>query len=137
LLLQYRGQGEGESDVYVASLPEHPAGNGRPRAAGAGQQCQRDVRTDLIVAQAANARRARERGLTYFPTTPGDHISGRLTEVANLVSGRFAVIDHGLGFQLVPWQPVVDKRIGQHITGSNATTAALSGPLEETEGLSL
>jgi hypothetical protein len=26
------------------------------------------------------------------------------------------MIDDGIGFQLVPWQPVLDKRIGQHIT---------------------
>jgi hypothetical protein len=34
-----------------------------------------------------------------------------------LASGRFAMIEDGLGFQLVPWQPVLDKRIGQHISG--------------------
>jgi Protein of unknown function (DUF3363) len=39
-----------------------------------------------------------------------------------LSSGRFAIIetlsgDGGLGFSLVPWQPVLDKRIGQHISG--------------------
>ena len=27
------------------------------------------------------------------------------------------MIDDGIGFQLVPWQPVLEKRIGQHITG--------------------
>jgi hypothetical protein len=27
------------------------------------------------------------------------------------------MIENGLSFQLVPWQPVLEKRIGQHITG--------------------
>lgn len=27
------------------------------------------------------------------------------------------MIENGLGLQLVPWQPVLEKRIGQHITG--------------------
>jgi hypothetical protein len=27
------------------------------------------------------------------------------------------MIDNGLGFQLVPWQPLLEKRIGQHISG--------------------
>jgi hypothetical protein len=67
--------------------------------------------------QRVGQQMARERGLTYFPTTPGDHISDRLTGVANLVSGRFAMIDNGLGFQLVPWQPLLEKRIGQQIAG--------------------
>jgi hypothetical protein len=39
-----------------------------------------------------------------------------------LSSGQFAIIetlssDGGLGFSLVPWQPVLDKRVGQHISG--------------------
>jgi hypothetical protein len=37
--------------------------------------------------------------------------------MASLASGRFAMIDDGLGFQLVPWQPFLAERIGQHITG--------------------
>src|SRR4030095_10220568 len=60
---------------------------------------------------------ARERGLTYVPANAGEHVSGRLAGVASLVSGRFAMIENGLGFQLVPWQPLLEKRIGQHISG--------------------
>jgi hypothetical protein len=36
---------------------------------------------------------------------------------ASLISGRFAMIENGLGFQLVPWQPLLQNRIGQYITG--------------------
>jgi len=57
------------------------------------------------------------RGLTYTPSGPGEYVSGRLAGVANLASGRFAMIDDGLGFQLVPWQPVLEKRLDQHISG--------------------
>ena len=32
-----------------------------------------------------------------------------------LANGRFAMIDDGIGFQRVPWRPVLDKRIGQNI----------------------
>ncbi len=59
------------------------------------------------------------------PTTQGggDYVSGRLLGSANLASGRFAMTetligDGGLGFSLVPWQPILDRRIGQHITGA-------------------
>ncbi|RWI54795.1 MAG: DUF3363 domain-containing protein [Mesorhizobium sp.] len=31
--------------------------------------------------------------------------------------GRFAMIDNGLGFQLVPWSPPIEKKLGQHIAG--------------------
>ena len=47
----------------------------------------------------------------------GDYVSGKLVGSTQLASGRFAMIDDGIGFQLVPWQPVLDQRIGQHITG--------------------
>jgi type IV secretory pathway VirD2 relaxase len=60
---------------------------------------------------------AAEHGLTYAPSAPGEHVAGRLAGVANLASGRFAMLEDGLGFQLVPWQPVLEKRLDQYISG--------------------
>jgi type IV secretory pathway VirD2 relaxase len=60
---------------------------------------------------------AKERALTFRSAKAGDHVSGTLAGATNLVSGRYAMIDDGLGFSLVPWQPVLDQRIGRHITG--------------------
>ncbi|MGL4263354.1 MAG: DUF3363 domain-containing protein [Afipia sp.] len=65
---------------------------------------------------------AAARGRTYQSTRTGEHVSGTLIGKADLASGRFAMIatssgDNGLGFSLVPWQPVFDRRIGQHIVG--------------------
>ena len=80
---------------------------------------------------------ARERGLTYMPANAGEYVSGRLTGVASLVSGRFAMIENGLGFQLVPWQPLLDKRIGQHITGIQRDDGDIEWTLVRNRGLSL
>ena len=33
-------------------------------------------------------------------------------------SGRFAMIDDGLGFQLVPWRPALEQRLGQQVSGT-------------------
>ncbi len=55
--------------------------------------------------------------LTYAPFGPGEYVNGRLAGVANLASGRFATIEDGLGFQLVPWQPVLEKRLDRYISG--------------------
>lgn len=60
---------------------------------------------------------ATERGLPYRPSARGEYVMGRLAGVANLTSGRFAMIENGLGFQLVPWQPVLKKRVDQYISG--------------------
>jgi hypothetical protein len=56
-------------------------------------------------------------GLSFTTAGTGDYVSGKLVGATQLVSGRFAMIDDGIGFQLVPWQPILDQRIGQHITG--------------------
>ncbi len=60
---------------------------------------------------------AAERGLTYAPSQPREYVTGRLAGVANLGSGRFAMLEDGLGFQLVPWQPVLEKRLDRYISG--------------------
>jgi len=60
---------------------------------------------------------AAERGLTFTAAKTGEYVSGKLVGSTQLASGHFAMIDDGIGFQLVPWQPVLEKRIGQHITG--------------------
>jgi hypothetical protein len=49
---------------------------------------------------------AAQRGLRWWPTVPGNQISGQLVGSAQLSSGRFAMIesfggDDGLGFSLV------------------------------------
>jgi type IV secretory pathway VirD2 relaxase len=61
---------------------------------------------------------AAERGLKFTAAKTGEYVSGTLVGSTQLASGRFAMIDDGIGFQLVPWQPVLDKRIGQHVTGT-------------------
>ena len=60
---------------------------------------------------------AAELGLTFTPSKAGEYVSGRLTGVASLASGRFAMIEDGLGFRLVPGQPILENRIGQFIAG--------------------
>jgi type IV secretory pathway VirD2 relaxase len=61
---------------------------------------------------------AAERGLMFTAAKTGEYVSGTLVGSTQLAIGRFAMIDDGIGFQLVPWQPVLNKRIGQHITGT-------------------
>lgn len=80
---------------------------------------------------------AAERGLSYSPSGPGEYVSGRLAGVANLASGRFAMIENGLGFQLVPWQPVLEKRIGQYLSGVHRDGGGIEWDLGRKRGLGL
>src|SRR5581483_4113211 len=72
---------------------------------------------------------ARERGLTYMPANAGEYVSGRLTGVAMLVNG--------LGFQLVPWLPMLEKHIGRHISGLQRDDGGIEWTLGRNRGLSL
>jgi hypothetical protein len=85
---------------------------------------------------------AAERGLQWRPAVPGNTISGQLVGSAQLSSGRFAMIESfsghgGLGFSLVPWQPVLDNRIGQHISGIAMPSGGVDWSFARSRGLGL
>ena len=80
---------------------------------------------------------AAERGLTFTAAKTGEYVSGTLVGSTQLASGRFAMIDDGIGFQLVPWQPVLDKRIGQHITGTVRAAGGIEWSFGRNRGLEL
>ncbi len=60
---------------------------------------------------------SKEMGLAFHPAEEGEHVSGIYRRRATLASGRFAMIDDGLGFQLVPWRPTLEKHLGQQVSG--------------------
>ncbi|CAI8811620.1 hypothetical protein EMIT0324P_11154 [Pseudomonas chlororaphis] len=35
-----------------------------------------------------------------------------------LASGRYAMLDDGMEFSLVPWQPVIEKQLGQQMAAT-------------------
>ena len=59
---------------------------------------------------------ATETGLTYRPVHDGGSTSGIYRRSVMLASGRFAMLDDGLGFSLVPWRPVIERRLGQTVS---------------------
>ncbi len=60
---------------------------------------------------------AAETGLPFARTGSGEYVAGSYRQRFALASGRFAMIDDGLGFQLVPWSPSLEKQIGRHVSG--------------------
>ena len=66
---------------------------------------------------AAAAKLSTETGLAYRPSVEGEHVSGVYRQRLTLSSGRFAMIDNGLGFQLVPWRPALEQQLGQQVSG--------------------
>lgn len=66
---------------------------------------------------AVGQRLASETGLTHLPVETGDRVAGNYSRRLSLASGRFAMIDNGLGFQLVPWIPSLERELGRHVNG--------------------
>jgi hypothetical protein len=80
---------------------------------------------------------AAERGRMFTAAKTGEYVSGTLVGSAQLASGRVAMIDDGIGFQLVPWQPVLDKRIGQHISGAVRAAGGIEWSFGRNRGLGI
>jgi|ERR1700730_2245253 hypothetical protein len=54
---------------------------------------------------------ATERGHAFSVIKDGQTVRGRLIRSTQFASGRFVMIDDGLGFSLVPWRPVIEKEM--------------------------
>ena len=61
----------------------------------------------------AAAKLSAETRLAHRPSAEGEHVSGVYRQRVTLASGRFAMIDDGMGFQLVPWRPALEQQLGQ------------------------
>ncbi|MCY1339558.1 hypothetical protein D9M69_254450 [compost metagenome] len=55
-------------------------------------------------------------GLQYRPAVDGQRVSGIYRRSVQLASGRYALLDDGVGFSLVPWKPVIEQRLGQSVS---------------------
>ena len=62
-------------------------------------------------------RLAKETGQPFKPVGNGEYVAGTYRQRMTLASGRFAMIDDGLGFQLVPWSPSLESQLGKHVSG--------------------
>jgi len=85
----------------------------------------------------AAAKLAAETGLAYQPAAEGEHVSGVYRQRVTLASGRFAMIDDGLGFQLVPWRPALETELGREVRGVMALGGNVEWNLGRKRGLGL
>jgi hypothetical protein len=98
---------------------DYLAGEGLARRQGQRVEFARDLINTLRRREldAAAAKLADETGLARRPSGDGEYVAGIFRQWVPLASGRFAMIDDGLGFQLVPWRPALDQYLGQHVSG--------------------
>ncbi|PWK81221.1 uncharacterized protein DUF3363 [Fulvimonas soli] len=60
--------------------------------------------------------RTKRTGLEYRAAVDGQRVAGTYRRSVMLASGRFAMLDDGVGFSLVPWRPVIAPRLGQALS---------------------
>jgi uncharacterized protein DUF3363 len=65
----------------------------------------------------AAARISESAGQVYHPATEGEPVAGTYRQRLDLASGRFAMIDDGVGFTLVPWTPSLERHLGCQVSG--------------------
>jgi uncharacterized protein DUF3363 len=80
---------------------------------------------------------AAERGLEWRPAVAGNYVAGELVGSAQLSSGRFAMIDDGLGFSLGSWQPALERHLGRHISGIGMPGGGVDWSFGRSRGLGL
>jgi hypothetical protein len=84
---------------------------------------------------AASAEISAETGLPYHSPAEGESIAGVYRQRVSLASGRFAMIDDGLGFNLVPWTPSLQRQLGRQVFGSVRSTGTIDWSFGRQRGL--
>jgi type IV secretory pathway VirD2 relaxase len=118
---------------------EHLAGEGLVRRQGQRIIFARDLLDTLRRRElgAAAGKIAAETGLTYHPSATGEHVAGIYRQRVILSSGRFAMIDDGLGFQLVPWRPALEQQLGRQVSGVMLPSGGVDWSFGRKRGLGL
>ena len=85
---------------------------------------------------AAGQKITQETGLTHRPVAYGERASGVYRRSVQLASGRFAMLDDGMGFSFVPWKPVIERRMG-HTIAAVVRSGQVSWELGRQRGITI
>jgi hypothetical protein len=61
---------------------------------------------------------AAETGMVHRPPIDGERTTGVYRRMVVTASGRFAMLDDGLRFSLVPWRPALEQWLGQQLAAT-------------------
>ena len=80
---------------------------------------------------------AAETGTPFQKVASGEYVTGVYRQRLMLSSGRFAMIDDGLGFQLVPWSPSLERHLGKPVSGIARADGGVDWSFGRKRGLGL
>ena len=87
--------------------------------------------------EALGDKLAAETGQPFNRAASGEYVAGSYRQRFPLASGRFAMLDDGLGFQLVPWTPSLEKQLGKHVSGVARDDGGIDWSFGRKRGLGL
>ena len=91
---------------------------------------------DRELAETSEDLSARHGGIVR-PVGAGDHVAGIYRSRVSLASGRFAMIDTGAGFQLVPWRQDLERHLGQEVSGRLNLRGGVDWSFARSRGLAI
>lgn len=123
----------------LAKRADHLAAEGLASRQGARTLFARDLLDTLRRREidAASAKLSAETGLPHVGSAEGEHVAGVYRQRVQLASGRFAMIDAGLGFELVPWKPALEEHVGRHVSGVVQPGGSIAWSFGRTRGLGI
>ncbi|RVM14256.1 relaxase/mobilization nuclease domain-containing protein [Sinorhizobium meliloti] len=80
---------------------------------------------------------SQQMNLHFHKPGQGDYVAGTYRQRFALASGRFAMVDDGIGFRLVPWTPSMENRLGQHVSGVARADGGVDWSFGRKRGLGL
>jgi len=118
---------------------DHLVGEGLARRQGQRVIFARDLLNTLRQRDldAAASKLSIETGRLHRPSSEGEHVAGTYRQRLMLASGRFAMIDDGIGFQLVPWRPALERHLGREVSGVATGGGRVTWSLERKIGLGI
>ncbi len=118
---------------------EHLVGEGLAKEAGDGFSFSRNLLQTLRQRELNSEikRLSDTTGRAYLETAPGEYAMGTYRQRVNLASGRFAVLDDGMGFRMVPWSSSIENKLGQHISGVMRSNGTIGWDLGRARGMDI
>ncbi|MCW0424708.1 relaxase/mobilization nuclease and DUF3363 domain-containing protein [Xanthomonas sacchari] len=119
-----KGLGElgfgGDARQALQQRADFLAGQGLAERRGQRVILARDLLATLRNRELAQAAQdiAADTGLEHRPVADGQRVAGIYRRSVMLASGRYAMLDDGRGFSLVPWKPVIEQQLGQQLAAT-------------------
>ncbi|MFM8858902.1 MAG: DUF3363 domain-containing protein, partial [Methylocystis sp.] len=134
--LSHKGFGQ-EVHQAMRQRAEHLIDQGLARREGEGIRFRKDILNTLRNQELESVGRSlsEKRGMRFNMISEGKAVSGAFRETLRLSSGRFAVLDDGLGFSLVPWTPSLEKFRDRHVSGMTRSDGGIDWRRERERGL--